>query len=42
MHHWDRDTSGRLQRVGTPTDQSCEVSVHSENMDPLLEEQQSQ
>ena len=42
MHHWDRDSSGRLQRVCTPTDQSCEVSVHSENMDPLLEEQQSQ
>ena len=38
----DRDSSGRLRRVYTPTDQSCEVSVHSENMDPLLEEQQSQ
>ena len=42
MHHWDRDSSGRLQRVYIPTDQSCEVSVHSENMDPLPEEQQSQ
>ena len=42
MHHWDRDSSGRLQRVCTPTDQSGEVSVHSENMDPLPEEQQSQ
>ena len=42
MHHWDRDTSSRLQRVCTPTDQTCEVSVHSENMDPLPEEQQSQ
>ena len=42
MHHWDRDTSGRLQRISTPVEQSCEVSVHSENMDPLPEEQQSQ
>ena len=41
MHHWDRDSSGRLQRVCTLIDQSCEVSVHSENMDPLPEEQQS-
>ena len=42
MHHWDRDSSGRLQRVCTATDQSGEVSVHSENMDPLPEEQESQ
>ena len=42
MHHWDRDISGRLQRVFTPTKQGCEVSVHSEQMDPLPEEQQSQ
>ena len=42
MHHWDRDISGRLQRICTPTEQSCEISVHSEQMDPLPEEQQSQ
>ena len=42
MHHWDRDISGRLQRVYTPIEQGCEVSVHSEKMDPLPEEQQSQ
>ena len=42
MHHWDTDSSGRLQRVCTPTDQTCEVSVHSENIDPLPEDQQSQ
>ena len=42
MHQWDRDISGRLQRVSTPIDQGCEVSVHSEQMDPLSEEQQSQ
>ena len=40
MQHWDRDISGRLQRVSTPIEQGCEVSVHSEQMD--LEEQQSQ
>ena len=39
MHHWDIDSSGRLQMVYIPTDQSCEVSVHIENMDPLPEEQ---
>ena len=42
MHHWDRGISGRLQRVSAPIEQSCEVSVHSEQMDPLPEEQQSQ
>ena len=42
MHQWDRDTSGRFQRISTPVEHGCEVSVHSENMDPLPEEQQSQ
>ena len=42
MQHWDRGISGRLQRVSTPVEQSCEVSVHSDQMDPLPEEQQSQ
>ena len=42
MHHWDRDISGRLQRVGAPVEQGCEISVHSDQMDPLPEEQQSQ
>ena len=42
MHHWDRDTSGRLQRISTPVEQGCEFSVHSDQMDPLPEEQQSQ
>ena len=42
MRHWDRDTSGRLQRIRTPVDQGCEISVHSDQMDPLPEEQQSQ
>ena len=42
MHHWDRDSSGRLQRICTPVEQGCEISVHSDQMDPLPEEQQSQ
>ena len=42
MHHWDRGISGRLQIVSTPTEQGYEVSVHSDQMDPLPEEQQSQ
>ena len=41
MYHWDRDISGRLQRISTPIEQGCEVSVQSEQMDPLPEEQQS-
>ena len=42
MHHWDRNSSGRLQRISTPVEQGCEISVHSDQMDPLPEEQQSQ
>ena len=42
IHHWDRYLSGRLQRVGAPVEQGCEISVHSDQMDPLPEEQQSQ
>ena len=42
MHQWDRDTSGRLQRISTPIEQGCVVSVHSDTMEPLPEEQQSQ
>ena len=42
MYHRDRDISGRLQRVSTPIEQGCEVSVQSDQMDPLPEEQQSQ
>ena len=42
IQHWDRGISSRLQRVSTPVEQGCEVSVHSGKMDPLPEEQQSQ
>ena len=38
MHHWERETSGRLQRISTQIDQGSEVSVHTDNMDPLPEE----
>ena len=38
MYHWDRDISGRLQRVSKQIEQGCEVSVHSEQMDPIPEE----
>ena len=42
MHHWDRYSSGRLQRISTPVEKGCEISVHSDQMDHLPEEQQSQ
>ena len=42
MQHWDSGISGRLQRVSTPFEHGCEVCVHSDQMDPLPEEQQSQ
>ena len=42
MHHWDRDPLGRLQRISTLVEQGCEINVHSDQMDPLPEEQQSQ
>ena len=37
MRPWDRDSSDRLQRICTPTEQACEISVHSDQMDPLPE-----
>ena len=42
MHHWDRNTVGRLERSSAPQEQSCEVSLNSQQMEPPLEEQQSQ
>ena len=42
MQHWDRDTSGRLNRISTQLDPASEVSVQTDTMDPLPEEQQSQ
>ena len=42
MQQWDRDTSGRLNRISTQLDLVSEVSVPTDTMDPLPEEQQSQ
>ena len=39
MHHWDGDSSSRLERISTSVEQGCKISVHSDQMDPLLEEQ---
>ena len=42
MHYWDRNTVGRLERSSAPQEQSCEVSLNSQQMEPPPEEQQSQ
>ena len=42
MQQWDRDTSGRLKRISTQLDLASEVSVQTDTMDPIPEEQQSQ
>ena len=38
----DRNTTGRLERTSVPQEQGCEVSLNTEQMEPPLEEQQSQ
>ena len=42
MHQWDRDTSGRLQRISAPIEQGSEFSVHSDTMEHLPEVQENQ
>ena len=42
MHHWEIETSGRLQRISAPIEQGSEISVPIDLIDPLPEEQQSQ
>ena len=42
MQQWDRDTSGRLNRISTQLNLASEVSVQTDTMDPIPEEQQSQ
>ena len=42
MHHWDRNTTGKLERVSASLEQGCEVSLNTNQMDPPPEEQQSQ
>ena len=42
MHHWDENTTSRLEMSSAPQEQSGEVSIHGGQMEPPLEEQQSQ
>ena len=35
MHHWERETSGRLHRISTQIEQGSEISVPIDQMDPL-------
>ena len=39
---WDRNTAGRLERLGAPVEHGCEVSLHTNQMETPPEEQQSQ
>ena len=42
MQQWNRDTSGRLHRISAQLDPASEVSVPTDTMDPIPDEQQSQ
>ena len=39
---WDRNTAGILERLSAPVEQGCEINFHSNQMEPPLEDQQSQ
>ena len=39
---WDRDTAERLERLSAQIEQEREISLHSNQMEPPPEEQQSQ
>ena len=39
---WDRNTAGRLEKLGALIEEGCEVSLHSNQMETPPEEQQSQ
>ena len=39
---WDRNTTGRLERLGASIEEGCEVILHTSQMETPLEEQQSQ
>ena len=39
---WDRNTVGRLERLGALIEQGYEVSLHTNKMETPPEEQQSQ
>ena len=42
MQDWDRNTANRLERTSASQEQGFEVSLHSNQMEPPPEEQQSQ
>ena len=42
MHHWDRNTEGRLERISDLQEQGFEVSLNSGQMEPPSEKKQSQ
>ena len=39
---WDRNIAGRLERLSAPVEQGYEISLHSNQIETLPEEQQSQ
>ena len=39
---WDRNTTGRLERLSALLEQGCEIILHSNQMEPSPKEQQSQ
>ena len=39
---WDRNTAGRLERLSASIEEGCEVSLHTNQIETLPEEQQSQ
>ena len=39
MHHWDRNTPGRLERICALHEQGFEVRLNSGQIEPPLEEQ---
>ena len=39
---WDRNTTGRLERLSALVEQGCEISLHTNQMEIPPEEQQSQ
>ena len=42
LTQWDRNTTGRLERLGSPIEQGYEVSLHTNQMETPPEEQQGQ
>ena len=38
----ERNTAGRLHKLSDPIKQGCEISLHSDQMEPPPEEQHSQ